>query len=37
MTGGGDRNLGEMGQRGVSLVSGFCGMGDLMVGSDNDG
>jgi hypothetical protein len=41
MTGGGDRNLGDMGQRGTSLVSlaigGFCGVGDLMLDSDDGG
>lgn len=36
--GGGDRSLGDIGQRGVSLTSvvtvGFCGTGALMIGSE---
>jgi hypothetical protein len=39
--GGGDRSLGDIGQRGGSLSSvgagGFCGVGALIVGSDETG
>jgi hypothetical protein len=41
MTGGGERSLGDTGQRGRSLDSGgidaFCGMGALIGVSDMDG
>jgi hypothetical protein len=41
VTGGGDRNLGETGQRGVSLMSegreGFCGAGAFIVVSKETG
>lgn len=41
LTGGGERSLGDDGQRGVSLASavteGFCGIGALMLGSDTLG
>jgi hypothetical protein len=38
ITGGGDLNRGDIGQRGVSLgAAGFCGVGDLISGSDIDG
>ena len=39
--GGGDLSLGDMGQRGVSLISevidGFCATGARMMGSDTPG
>jgi hypothetical protein len=38
MTGGGDRNLGDTGQRGVSRRTvGFCGVGASMSGVDMEG